>query len=55
MRVWLAEVLIIKDSIELLKRNGEKVLPYEIRNNFILHDVIMWMKKVINVPRSQEF
>jgi hypothetical protein len=23
--------------------------------SFILHDVIMWMKKVIKIPHSQEF
>jgi hypothetical protein len=49
MRAWLAEVLMIKDSVEFLKWNEEKVLPYKLRNNFILHDVIMWMKKVIKV------
>jgi hypothetical protein len=44
MQAWLVKVLMIKDSIEFLKWIEKKVLPYELRNNFILHDVIMWMK-----------
>jgi hypothetical protein len=35
MQVWLVKVLMIKDYVEFLKWNGEKVLPYELRNNFI--------------------
>jgi hypothetical protein len=35
MQVWLAKVLMIKDSVEFLKWNEEKVISYELRNNFI--------------------
>jgi hypothetical protein len=44
MQAWLVKVLMIKDFVEFLKWTEKKVLPYELRNNFILHDVIMWMK-----------
>jgi hypothetical protein len=35
MQAWLGEVLMIKDYVEFLKWNEEKVLSYELRNNFI--------------------
>ena len=32
MQAWLAKVLVIKDSVEFVKWNEEKVLPYEIKD-----------------------
>jgi hypothetical protein len=43
MQAWIAEVLM-KGLFWVLKWNEEKVLLYELRNNFILYDGIMWMK-----------
>jgi hypothetical protein len=43
MQAWIAEVLM-KGLCWVLKWNEEKVLLYELRNNFILYDGIMWMK-----------
>jgi hypothetical protein len=43
IQAWIAEVLM-KGLCWVLKWNKEKVLLYELRNNFILYDGIMWMK-----------
>ena len=40
MQVRLAKVLIIKNSVEFLKWNEEKVLPYQLTDNFISYEVI---------------
>ena len=33
MQAWLAKVLVIKDSIEFVKWNEEKVLSYRIKDS----------------------
>ena len=41
MQIRLAKVVLIKNSVEFFwKWNEEEVLPYELIDNFISHDVI---------------